>query len=139
MEREAFSQEFYALVQRSVIAASASPDVRAQEPALLGLVTLVRSNPANHDQTEQLLVDLVLRLTNIPPPLGLAELLEYCVHVLDVPGVVAAAAQLRAQADAALEGDKSRRPWEVARRSEHVIEAADPDWDGREMFESLAT
>ena len=35
VDREAFGQEFYALVQQSTIAAAASPDARAQEPAHL--------------------------------------------------------------------------------------------------------
>ncbi len=139
MDRKAFGQEFYAWVQQSTIAAAASPDVRAQEPALLGIVNLVRSNPDNQDQAEQLLIDLVARLSEVPPPWGLLELLEYCVHALDMPGVLTVAAELREQALGALSEGESLRPWEVARRLEQVIAAADLGWDGREIFPSLAT
>jgi len=137
VERKSFSREFNALVQQSAGASVQSPDVRSQEPALVAIVNLVQSNPDNRDQAEQLFVDLVVRLTEIPPPWGLIELLEYCVHVLDIPGVLATAADLREQATAALENGESLRPREVARRLEQVIEASDPDWDGREFFESL--
>lgn len=138
MDRESFSREFDALVQQSETASEQSPDVRFQEPALVAIVDLVQANPEHRDQAEQLLVDLVVRLTEIPPPPGLVELLGYSVHVLDVPRVLSAAADLRAEATAALEKGESLHPWEVARRLELVIAASDPDWEDREMFKSLA-
>ena len=138
MDSAAFEEALRAMVRASLQAAETSPDVRAQEPSLVELVRLVSSSPGRVAQADSLLAELVPSLRETPPPNGLVELLSYCVHTLELPEVLAAAHDCRREALAELSRGKSRRPWEHARHCERVIEAASPDWEDREMFESLA-
>jgi hypothetical protein len=138
MDSAAFEEALRAMVRASLKAAETSLDVRMQEPSLVELVRLVSSSPGRVAQADRLLAELVPSLRETPPPYGLVELLSYCVHTLELPEVLASAHDGQREALAELSRGKSRRPLERARHCEHVIEAASPDWEDREMFESLA-
>ena len=138
MESDSFRQVLESHVRHALNAAESSPDVRSMEPSLVSIVRLVRANPDRHSEADHTLAGLVAQLCETPPPSGLTDLLGYCVHSLDLPEVLASARRLRRGALDELERGESRRPWEHARRWEQVIEAADRNWEARDMFESLS-
>jgi len=139
MDSGLFELELQAHVRRALAVAAESPDVRHQEPSLVRIVRLVEDNPDRRSDAEKVLAGLVPMLCETPPPSGLIELLSYCVHSLGLADVIVSAREHRRVALEELERGESRRPWEHVRRCEQVIEAADPNWEDREMFESLSS
>lgn len=138
MEPGAFGEELRLRIRRALKAAEVSFDVRDQDPLLASLVQMMLSNPSRLGEADQMLADLVPRLGRDPDPAGLVELLSYCVHTLDLPLVLAQLKAARTEAQAKLAGGESLRPWDHVRRCEHVLMAADSEWEDREMFPSLA-
>ena len=127
------------LVDVSLSVAESDHDLRTQEPSLVDIIRLVREHPGSLTVAEEVLAGLVPRLAEDDPAcwLGLPELLAYSVYALGMPRVVAEAERFRVAALAKAASGLSGRPWEHARRCERVIEAASPDWEERDMFDSL--
>jgi hypothetical protein len=138
MDESSFVSELKTSIQRAVAAAEESPDVRKMEPALVDIAQHVTDHSDFTSVADKVLAELVPRLGETPGPVGILDLLEYCVHVLDLPRVLEEAESLRMTSRIAYEAGPSGRPWEHARRCEDVLEAAQPDWDGRDMYRSLS-
>lgn len=134
MDRQQFAERLTAHVENALVAAEASPDVRDEEPFLIELVDLIRSQPSHRSIGIESLCALVPQIATAN---GIVELLEYCAHTLRPPELLAA---VQAHAEAArheLESGASLMPWQTARMCEQILDAAQDDWEDREMFASL--
>lgn len=137
MDSDSFRRLLESQVRHALDAAESSFDVRDMEPSLSAIVRLVRSSPEHRLEADHTLAGLVPQLCETPPPAGLTDLLGYCAHSLRLPEVLASARRFLERALDELERGESLRPWEHARRCERVIEAADRNWEARDMFPSL--
>ncbi|MBM0124543.1 hypothetical protein [Pimelobacter simplex] len=138
MSSTSFGEALASHARQALAIAESSFDVRDLEPSFVAIVRLVQSHPEHRAEADQFLAGLVPKLCETPPPSGLSDLLEYCAHTLDLPALLAAARQQRSVSLDQLHRGESRRPWEHARRCEQVIEAADPNWEARDMYASLS-
>lgn len=105
------------------------------EPFMVDLVALVRAEPARYSIAAESLRELIprLELEN-----GVVDLLEYCAHTLRPKEVLDDVQDLAESLTRELGEDKTLRHWRTRRLCEHIMAAAHDDWDGQDMYESLA-
>ena len=108
--------------------AEKSYDVRAIEPRLKDLVSLLGISPGRHEEFLSVLLSL---LDPAPKELqlgqpGIVEILEYSMHRLRWPEV-----------REAIQGIASTSvDWRVRRAAERVLEAYEDEWPGGEIYEA---
>jgi hypothetical protein len=131
VDDQEFSARLDDCISGALRAASASPDVKAEEPFLVELVALVRSEPARLSDATAVLCGLIPRMELED---GVLDLLEYCAHALRPRELLDA---IQVFADSATRELGEGRSLHTRRLCEHVLAAAHDDWDGRDMYESL--
>jgi hypothetical protein len=139
VEEAAFDSALNAGISEALRIADRSPTFSDEEVSLATIVALLVAHPEHREAAEGTLVDLPARLEENPAPLGLVELLSYCVHVVGFPSVVEAARARHAAAVTEYASGGSGRRWEHARAMERVIDADSPGWEDADVFDTLGS
>lgn len=138
MDRAEYNLLINDLIERALAAAGGSFDVRIEEPYLVALTFLIRTQA-------EYVEDGIAALCALIPGLdwdwqgsdGVVALLEYCVHVLRPPSLIASVREKQAAAKLALETGESLRPWQTARNCERVLDALKDPWLEADIYASL--
>lgn len=139
MDDASFASGLNAGICEALEIADRSSDVRDEEVALVKIVAFIEAHPEHRQAAEETMVDLLTLLEHAPAPLGLVELLAYCVHVVGFPQVIEVARVRQAAALAEFKRGATGRHWEHARAMERVIDADNPEWDDADMFTTLSS
>lgn len=134
MDQAEYDVLVHDLIVGALTAASRSFDVRVEEPYLVALTFLIGSQPAYVQAGIAALCDLIPDMETMD---GVIELLEFCVHVLRPPELVAAVSTVRDVAKSELAGGHVPRAWETAHKCERILDALSEPWPEGSIYTSF--